>query len=106
MCGMYIALAFKQHNIMRDITQFNHWGFAEWVQQACEEQPNQTLNIKVHYDDDNECYYIDLHNADYLDESDALESFHYMDVPEIQHDVAEAMNQFPININLIRNDNE
>ena len=103
---MYIAPAFKQHNIMRDITQFNHWGFAEWVEQACQEQPNQTLNVKVHYDDDNECYYIDLHNADYLDESDALESFHYMDVPEIQHDVAEAMNQFPININLIRHDND
>jgi len=89
---------------MIDITQFHHWGFAEWVEKACDDQPNQTLNIKVYYDDVEEYYYIDLHNADYLDESDALESFYYIDLPEIQHDVAEAMNQFPIHINLIRND--
>lgn len=91
---------------MKDITQFHHWGFAEWVNQACLEQQNQTLNIKVFYDEENECYYIDLHNADDLDEFNALESFHYMDIPEIQHDVAEAMNQFPIFINLIHDEKE
>lgn len=89
---------------MKDITQFNHWGFAEWVNKACQEQENQTLNIKLYYDEDNEYYYIDLHNADDLDEFSVLDSFSYMDVPEIQHDIAEAMNQFPIFINLIRLD--
>jgi hypothetical protein len=91
---------------MRDITQFHHWGFAEWVNEACREQDNQTLNIKVNYDDVEEYYYIDIYNADDLDEFNALESFYYMDLPEIQHDVAEALNQFPIHINLIRHDNK
>ena len=91
---------------MKDITQFNHWGFAEWIAEACKEQENQTLNIKVFYDEENEYYYIDLHNQDDLDEMSVLESYSYMDILEIQHDVAEAMNQFPIHINLIRHDND
>jgi hypothetical protein len=91
---------------MRDITQFNHWGLAEWLDEACKEQENQTLNIKVYYDDVDQYYYIDIHNEHDLDEFNVLESFTYMDVPEIQHDVAEAMNQFPIHINLIRHDND
>jgi hypothetical protein len=88
-----------------NITNFHHWGLAEWLNEACKEQENQTLNIKVNYDDVEDCYYIDIHNADDLDEFNALECFYYMGISEIQHDVAEAMNQFPININLIRNDN-
>jgi hypothetical protein len=89
---------------MKDITQFHHWGFAEWIAEACKEQENQTLNVKVYYDNVEEYYYIDLHNEHDLDEFNALESFYYIDLPEIQHDVAEAMNQFPIHINIIRND--
>jgi hypothetical protein len=89
---------------MKDITQFNHWGFAEWINDTCKQQRNQTLNANVYYDEDNGCYYVDLHNVDLLDESAALESFNYMDIPEIQHDIAEAINQMPIFINLIRKD--
>lgn len=90
---------------MKDITQFHHWGFAEWLDEACKKQQYEILNIKVHYDDVEEYYYIDLHNEHDLDEFNTLESFYYIDLPEIQHDVAEAMNRFPIHINLIRNDN-
>jgi len=90
---------------MKDITQFHHWGFAEWLDEACKEQQNQNLNIKVNYDEKEEYYYIDIHSADDLDEFNALECFYYIDLPEIQHDVAEAMSQLPIHINLIRNDN-
>ena len=89
---------------MKDITQFNHWGFAEWLDEACKEQKNQTLNIKVYYDEDDQYYYIDLHNEHDLDEFNVLESFSYMDIADIQHDVAEGMQQFPIFINLIRLD--
>lgn len=89
---------------MKDITQFHHWGFAEWLDDACKEQKNQTINIKVFYDDIEEYYWIDIHNEHDLDEFNVLESFYYIDIPEIQHDIAEAMNQMPIFINLIRQD--
>lgn len=87
---------------MKDITQFNHWGFAEWVEEACKNQQYEILNVRVNYDEDEQCYFVDLHNEHDLDEFNVLETFYYMDLPEIQHDVAEAVKQFPIFINLIQ----
>jgi hypothetical protein len=72
-----------------DITQYNHWGFAEWVKEQFKEDPRTTLSANVFEDETESVFYVDLYVND-----DLCESFYYIDEEEIHSDLRAASNQF------------
>lgn len=86
-----------------DITQFDHWGFAEAIERVSSEHSAINIDAYIAYDEDEDVYTVELFNSDTIGE-DAFDHFCYQDVGEIVSDIATAISQFNININTIRND--
>jgi hypothetical protein len=72
-----------------DITQYNHWGFAEWVKEQFNEDPRTTLSANVFEDETESVFYVDLYVNDEL-----CDSFYYIEEDEIYSDLRTASNQF------------
>ena len=80
-----------------DITQFNHWGFAEWLNERSKDNPAEQLSVSIHHDEAEDVYYIDIHE----ESGQCLETFYYMREEEIMHDLAEGNKQFDLKIEMI-----
>lgn len=80
-----------------DITQFNHWGFAEWLNERSKDNPAEKLTASIYCDEAEDVYYIDI-----CEESgQCLETFFYMLEEEIVNDVVESNKQFNLKIEMI-----
>lgn len=82
---------------MRDITQFNHWGLAEWLNERSKSSPGEELVANVHYDDSWDIYYLDICEGS----GQCLDTFNYMGEDEIIDDITEANKQFNLKIEMI-----
>lgn len=76
-----------------DITQYHHWGFAEWLNEEFKENPTAKISANIYHDETESVYYADLYVDDEL-----CDCFYYVDDKEIYDDLRTARNQFSAEI--------
>jgi hypothetical protein len=79
------------------ITNFHHWGLAEWLDERSKSNPNEELVANIHFDECEDVYYLDICEGS----GQCLDTFNYMREEEILDDLTEANKQFELKIEMI-----
>lgn len=79
------------------ITNFHHWGLAEWLDKRAKQEPQDELTASISWDEKEDVCNLDLYNS----AGQHLESFCYMRKEEILDDLNESSKQFNLKIEMI-----